>query len=86
MVWHTTAILLNNQVTILRAFQIFCRTIDDYGESVEEAEMPSELGEELAVNMYKKMVMVQTMDTIFYEAQRQVCSLHIVWRQSLKSC
>lgn len=48
--------------------------------------MPHEIDEELALKMYETMVKLQTMDVIFYEAQRQVragvcicsMSLHIV--------
>ncbi len=32
------------------------------------------LSEELALRMYTTMVKLQTMDVIFYEAQRQVCA------------
>lgn len=31
----------------------------------------NQIDEEIAVKMYKEMVMLQTVDTIFYEAQRQ---------------
>lgn len=34
--------------------------------------MPHEIDEELALKMYETMVKLQTMDVIFYEAQRQV--------------
>lgn len=34
--------------------------------------MPHELAQDKAVRMYRTMVSLQTVDTIFYEAQRQV--------------
>jgi hypothetical protein len=51
------------------------QTIDSYGVSVPEADVPHNLREDLAIRMYKAMVGVQTMDTIFYESQRQVRQL-----------
>lgn len=36
------------------------------------ASLPHELPRETAVRMYETMVKLQTVDTIFYEAQRQV--------------
>ena len=42
------------------------------GLSIEEAEVPHELDEALALRMHEAMVRLQTMDVIFYEAQRQV--------------
>eukprot|EP00884_Botryococcus_braunii_P022154 jgi/Botrbrau1/8622/Bobra.0196s0018.2 len=47
------------------------QTIDAYGVSIPDADVPHELHEDLAIRMYKAMVGVQTMDTIFYESQRQ---------------
>lgn len=37
-----------------------------------EAEVPYDIDEELALKMYETMVKLQTMDVVFYEAQRQV--------------
>ena len=49
------------------------QTIDAAGEEVEGVVAPHELGRELALRMYRTMVQLQAADTIFYEAQRQVC-------------
>lgn len=48
------------------------QTIDSYGVSIPRADVPHHLPQDLALKMYKAMVGVQTMDTIFYESQRQV--------------
>jgi 2-oxoisovalerate dehydrogenase E1 component alpha subunit len=48
------------------------QTIDSYGVGLADADVPHGLDEELATRMYRSMVGVQTMDTIFYESQRQV--------------
>lgn len=48
------------------------RTIDAAGHAVGEADVPHVLGQDTAVRMYQTMVKLQTVDTIFYEAQRQV--------------
>jgi len=45
------------------------------GACIEDAEVPHEIAEELALKIYKTMVKLQTMDVIFYEAQRQVAQL-----------
>lgn len=58
------------------------QTIDSYGVSIPRADVPHHLPQDLALKMYKAMVGVQTMDTIFYESQRQV-SLQKVDRISL---
>jgi hypothetical protein len=42
------------------------------GACIVEAEVPHDIDEELALKMYETMVKLQTMDVIFYEAQRQV--------------
>jgi 2-oxoisovalerate dehydrogenase E1 component alpha subunit len=44
--------------------------LDEYGQVVEHACLP-EVDKLLAVKMYRNMVLLQTMDTLFYEAQRQ---------------
>ena len=58
-----------------RGFKI-CSTLA--GLPIEDAEVPHELGQELALRMHAAMVRLQTMDVIFYEAQRQVSSLPAV--------
>ena len=45
------------------------------GLPIEDARVPHELGQELALRMHEAMVRLQTMDVIFYEAQRQVSPL-----------
>ncbi len=45
------------------------------GACIEDAEVPHDIDEELALKMYETMVKLQTMDVIFYEAQRQVLLL-----------
>jgi 2-oxoisovalerate dehydrogenase E1 component alpha subunit len=47
------------------------RTIDAAGREIPGAAVPHELDQETAVKMYRTMVNLQTVDTIFYEAQRQ---------------
>ncbi|KAK9816866.1 hypothetical protein WJX72_006300 [[Myrmecia] bisecta] len=47
------------------------RTIDSYGVAVPGADVPHELSQDLAVRMYRSMVALQTLDTIFFESQRQ---------------
>ncbi|KAL4854263.1 2-oxoisovalerate dehydrogenase subunit alpha 2 [Chlorella vulgaris] len=47
------------------------RTIDSAGLAIADADIPHELDQETAVKMYKTMVTLQTVDVIFYEAQRQ---------------
>jgi len=48
------------------------RTIDSTGVGVSGALIPHPLDETTAVQIYKTMVALQTVDIIFYEAQRQV--------------
>lgn len=50
------------------------------GWSIEEAEVPHEMTEPLALRIYTIMVQLQTMDVVFYDAQRQVLSLSILPR------
>jgi 2-oxoisovalerate dehydrogenase E1 component alpha subunit len=47
------------------------RTVDGVGADVAEAQVPHQLPQELATRMYESMARLQTMDTLFYEAQRQ---------------
>ncbi|PRW51143.1 2-oxoisovalerate dehydrogenase subunit alpha mitochondrial-like [Chlorella sorokiniana] len=47
------------------------RTLDSAGREVPDAHLPHDLPRETAVRMYETMVKLQTVDTIFYEAQRQ---------------
>ncbi|KAK6939957.1 Dehydrogenase, E1 component [Dillenia turbinata] len=46
------------------------RVLDDDGEPISSHGF-EEVSEEVAVKMYSKMVTLQVMDTVFYEAQRQ---------------
>ncbi|XP_058781347.1 2-oxoisovalerate dehydrogenase subunit alpha 2, mitochondrial-like [Vicia villosa] len=46
------------------------RVLDDYGDLISGTQSV-QVGEDVAVKMYNNMVALQTMDTIFYEAQRQ---------------
>jgi hypothetical protein len=48
------------------------RTLDATGQSITEAEVPHPMEEDLALRLYMAMAQLQTMDTLFYEAQRQV--------------
>lgn len=48
-----------------------CSTLDSAGREVPGASLPHDLPRETAVRMYETMVKLQTVDTIFYEAQRQ---------------
>ena len=43
------------------------------GSSIPETQVLHPMSKELALRMYTSMVKLQTMDVIFYEAQRQVC-------------
>ncbi|GIL73474.1 hypothetical protein Vretimale_17694 [Volvox reticuliferus] len=47
------------------------RTIDSTGQDVPDAHVPYPISQELALQMYTCMARLQTMDTLFYEAQRQ---------------
>lgn len=47
------------------------RVLDDDGYVLPGTTVFEQVKEEMAVKMYSKMVSVQTVDTIFYEAQRQ---------------
>ena len=62
------------------------RTINDAGEEIPGAAVPYPLDKETAVKMYKTMISLQTVDTIFYEAQRQASSNEIFARFSLRTC
>lgn len=48
-------------------------TLDAAGAALEGAAEPHPLPQETAVRMYAAMLQLQAADTIFYEAQRQVC-------------
>lgn len=47
------------------------RTLDGIGQDLPDADVRFPLPQELAVKMYETMARLQTMDTLFYEAQRQ---------------
>jgi hypothetical protein len=48
------------------------RTLDGTGKHIEEAVVPHELSQEQATKLYVAMAKLQVMDTICYDAQRQV--------------
>lgn len=48
------------------------RTLDGTGKHIEEAVIPHELEQEEAIKLYTAMAKLQVMDTICYDAQRQV--------------
>lgn len=48
------------------------RAMDGRGCDLPGAALPHPLGEAVAVAMYRTMISLQAVDTIFYEAQRQV--------------
>ena len=48
------------------------RTVDSSGQDIKGADVPHQLGQDIATKMYSTMAALQTVDTIFYEAQRQV--------------
>ncbi|GIM14799.1 hypothetical protein Vretimale_17682, partial [Volvox reticuliferus] len=47
------------------------RITDSTGQDVPDAHVPYPISQELALQMYTCMARLQTMDTLFYEAQRQ---------------
>jgi 2-oxoisovalerate dehydrogenase E1 component alpha subunit len=47
------------------------RTMDSSGQEIAEALVPHPLDQTTAERMYKTMITLQTVDTIYYEAQRQ---------------
>lgn len=59
------------------------RTLDASGREVPGAAVPHPLSQETAVRMYETMVKLQTVDTIFYEAQRQVGAATLLGAGSL---
>lgn len=48
------------------------RTMDSTGADIAGAEIPHQIGQDLATKMYSTMAALQIVDTVFYEAQRQV--------------
>lgn len=48
------------------------RTIDASGAPICGAEYSDQFDEELALRIYQTMVKLNTVDVLFYEAQRQV--------------
>jgi hypothetical protein len=48
------------------------RTLDGTGKHIDEAVVPHELSQEQATQLYVAMAKLQVMDTICYDAQRQV--------------
>jgi len=48
------------------------RVLDAAGRPLDGAEVPHPLSEAEAVQLYNAMARMQVMDTLFYEAQRQV--------------
>ena len=48
------------------------RTTDSSGAEIAGADVPHQIGQDLATKMYGTMAALQIVDTVFYEAQRQV--------------
>ena len=48
------------------------RTLDSAGLDIAGADVPHQLDQALATGIYSTMASLQTIDTVFYEAQRQV--------------
>lgn len=48
------------------------RTLDSAGIELADANIPHSIDQTLATKIYSTMASLQTIDTIFYEAQRQV--------------
>lgn len=48
------------------------RALDSRGSIVEGCALQHEMGKEKALRIYETMIRLQAVDTIFYEAQRQV--------------
>ena len=48
------------------------RTTDSSGANIASADVPHQIGQDLATKMYSTMAALQIVDTVFYEAQRQV--------------
>lgn len=48
------------------------RTMDSAGADIAGADIPHQIGQDLATKMYSTMAALQIVDTVFYEAQRQV--------------
>ena len=51
------------------------RTVDSIGAAIADADVPHQIGQDLATKMYSTMAALQTVDTVFYEAQRQVSAM-----------
>lgn len=55
------------------------RTLDGSGQQIEDAMVPHDLQQQEATKLYQAMAKLQVMDTICYDAQRQVlchCALN----------
>ena len=48
------------------------RTLDSAGSELSDADIPHPVDQHLATKIYSIMASLQTIDTVFYEAQRQV--------------
>ena len=48
------------------------RTVDSTGTDIAGADVPHQIDHALATKMYSTMAALQIVDTVFYEAQRQV--------------
>lgn len=64
------------------------RTLDGTGKHIEDAAIPHELQQDQATQLYTSMAKLQVMDTICYDAQRQVCRLRVhhnnCWRATAR--
>ena len=61
------------------------RALDGRGNVVEGCELKHEIGKDKALRMYETMILLQAVDTIFYEAQRQVLDVGLCW-PSMRGC
>lgn len=51
------------------------RTTDSSGANIVGADIPHYISQDLATKMYSTMAALQIVDTVFYEAQRQVSNI-----------
>ena len=63
------------------------RTVDSTGADIAGADVPHQISQDLATKMYSTMAALQTVDTVFYEAQRQVSiRLLFYWCHTCSIC
>ncbi len=54
------------------------RTVDSTGTDIAGADVPHQIDHALATKMYSTMAALQIVDTVFYEAQRQVKHIQLM--------